>query len=372
MISKSLPEVEHFVPVQPSKLVKDFVKLRTVDLSRYDDGPDARKELAEEVRLAMTTQGFFILVNHGLNEEDISRQVDIGHTILARTSDEEKNRLKAPIVEEGSYHGFKPRGHWIAKGNVRDKVENFNIYRDMTLREQPSTMEPYKPEIQSFIEYTHKEILYKLLRLFAIALKITDEEFFVKLHRYEGHDETWLRYMEYYDEYTDEEKKVTGGLWLGGHQDFTSLSILFSQPMSSLQVRDYDNNSEWTYVPHVPGAVIVNAGEIFKWWTGDYFKAAIHRVVEPPEDQRGHNRCSVFYFCVPNDEVVINTLLKESPVLREAGVQMAHEPQNAPTSKAWSNGRIKITGRNAVWDGKKEGENMVVEKVGTVETRWFR
>jgi hypothetical protein len=138
MISKSLPEVEHFIPVQPSKLVKDFVQLRTVDLSRYEDGPEARKELAEEVRRAMTTQGFFILVNHGLSEEDISRQVDIGHTILARTSDEEKHRLKAPIVEDGSYHGFKPRGHWIAKGNVRDKVENFNIYRDMTLREQPS------------------------------------------------------------------------------------------------------------------------------------------------------------------------------------------------------------------------------------------
>jgi isopenicillin N synthase-like dioxygenase len=199
-----------------------------------------------------------------------------------------------------------------------------------------------------------------------------DEDFFVKLHSYEGHDETWLRYMEYYDEYTEEEKKVTGGLWLTGHQDFTSLSILFSQPMSSLQVRDFDNDSEWRFVPYVPGAIIVNAGETFKWWTGDYFKAAIHRVVQPPEDQRGHNRCSVFYFCVPNDEVVINTLLDESPVLREAGVQRAHEPQNAPTSKAWSNGRIKITGRNAVWDGKTAGENMVVEKVGTVETRWFR
>lgn len=138
MISKALPEVEHFVPAQPSKLVKDFVKLRTVDLGRYDDGAEARKELAEEVRLAMTTQGFFILINHGLSEDDITRQVDIGHTIMARTPQEEKYRLKAKMVEEGSYHGFKPRGHWIAKGNVRDKVENFNVYRDMTLREQPS------------------------------------------------------------------------------------------------------------------------------------------------------------------------------------------------------------------------------------------
>ncbi|KAI1614625.1 Clavaminate synthase-like protein [Exophiala viscosa] len=371
MISKVLPEADHFVPVQPSKEPVDFASLRTIDLSRYDDGPEARAELAEEIRLAMTTQGFFTIINHGITEKDISRQVDIGHTILKRTPQEEKLRLKAPMIEEGSYHGFKPRGHWRNAGNVRDKVENFNVYRDMSLREQPAALKPFQPEIQSFIDYTHKDILYKLLRLFGIALKLDDEDYLVKAHDYNGHDETWLRYMEYYDEYTSEEKAVTGGLWLGGHQDFTSLSLLFSQPMSSLQVRDYDSN-EWKYVKHVPGAIVVNAGETMLWWTGNYFKAAIHRVFEPPVDQRGHNRSSVFYFCVPNDKVVINTLLDKSPVLREAGVEMAHLPKDAPTSADWSHGRIKITGRNAVWDKKGDGANVTVERVGTVETKWFR
>jgi isopenicillin N synthase-like dioxygenase len=106
------------------------------------------------------------------------------------------------------------------------------------------------------------------------------------------------------------------------------------------------------------------------WWTGDYYKAAIHRVSEPPKDQKGHNRSSVFYFCLPNDDVVINTVLDESPVLRKAGVKMAHKPEDAPRSKAWANGRIKITGRSAVYD-KQEG-NTAYEKVGTVTTRWFK
>ena len=370
MISKSTPVPEHFVPVGPTKEQIDFVKLRTIDLGRYDDGPSARAELAEEVRLAMTTQGFFTLINHGLSEEDITRQVDIGHHIITNTPYEEKQKLQAPMVEEGSYHGFKPRGHWRAGKGVRDKVENFNIYRDMLLREQPQSMEPYKQEIQGFIEYTHKEILFKLLRLFAMALKLEDVDFFVKLHDYEKHDETWLRYMEYFDEYNEEEKKETKGLWLGGHQDLTSLSLLFSQPMASLQVRDYDDNAEWKYVKHVPGAMIVNAGEVMLWWTGDYFKAAIHRVSQPPVDQRGHNRSSVFYFCIPNDEVVINTLLDESPVLRDAGVKMAHKPEDAPTSKEWTNGRIKITGRNAKFD--QDNGKVAVEKVGKVTTKWFR
>ena len=234
----------------------------------------------------MTTQGFFKMVNHGISEEEITRQVDIGHTILKRTPLEEKQRLKASMVQEGSYHGFKPRGEWRNKGNVRDKVENFNVYRDMSLREQPAAMTPYIPEIQPFIEFTHKDILYKLLHLFGIALQLDDEKYFVKVHSYEGHDETWLRYMEYYDDYTEEEKKETGGQWLTGHQDFTSLSLLFSQPMASLQCRDYDDNSEWKYVEHVPGAIIVNAGETMLWWTGNYFKAAIHRVTQPRGPER--------------------------------------------------------------------------------------
>ena len=370
MISKSIPIPEHFVPVDPIKDSVEYVTLRTIDLARYDDGPAARVELAEEIRQAMTTQGFFTLINHGISEEDITRQVDIGHHIITHTPIEEKHALQAPMIEEGSYHGFKPRGHWRAGKDVRDKVENFNVYRDMTLRPQPKCMEPWKPEIQAFIDYTHKEVLFKLLRLFAIALKIQDEDYFVKLHDYSKHDETWLRYMEYFDEYTDEEKKETKGLWLGGHQDLTSLSLLFSQPMASLQVRDYDDNAEWKFVRHVPGAMIVNAGEVMLWWTGDYFKAAIHRVSEPPAEQKGHNRSSVFYFCLPNDDVVINTLLDESSVLREAGVKMAHKPEDAPTSKGWANGRIKITGRSAVFD--QDNGKMAVERVGNVTTKWYR
>lgn len=105
-------------------------------------------------------------------------------------------------------------------------------------------------------------------------------------------------------------------------------------------------------------------------WTGDYFKAAIHRVVEPPPDQMGHDRSSVFYFTVPNDDVVINTLLDTSPVLREAGVRMAHAPEDAPTSKEWCNARVKVTGQTKQAHGG-EGSS-VVEKVGKVTTTWFR
>ncbi|KAI0014955.1 hypothetical protein F4780DRAFT_766104 [Xylariomycetidae sp. FL0641] len=368
--ARTLADVDHFEPVAPSKEPIDFAELHTIDLSQYDKGPEARRELASLVKQAMTTKGFFVVKNHGLSEEEITRQVDIGHTILKRTSLEEKLRLRSPILEKGTYLGFKPKGVWSVGGDRRDRIEQFNIARDTTQNEQPSTLEPYREEVQNLMDFIHNDILVKLLKLFGMALELDDPDYLVKLHAYDKHDESWLRYMEYepiHDE-RDEEKK---SLWLNGHKDFGSLSLLFSQPMTSLQVRDEEAGADaWKYIAHEPGAIIVNAGETMRWWTGDYFKAAIHRVVEPPRDQMGHGRSGVFYFAIPNDEVVINTLLDRSPLLRGAGVAMAHAPGDAPTSKEWANGRIVLTAQTS-WGMEKDGE-AVTEKVGKVTTTWFK
>lgn len=140
---------------------------------------------------------------------------------------------------------------------------------------QPTTMKPYQQETQQFTEYVHKHILYGLLRLFAKALELPSEEYLVDRHRFERFDESWMRYMAYYDEHSEDDLKKTKGVWLMGHADFGSLTLLFSQPMSSLQVRQADGT--WKWVRHVPGAIVVNAGEMMQFWTGGYYKATVHR-----------------------------------------------------------------------------------------------
>ena len=365
MTSSPLPEVDHFVHAEPTKEQLEFADLEILDFSCYDDGPTARQALADQVHHAMSTQGFFVIVNHGISEDKTTRLVDIGHTILSRTSGDEKDRLKADILGRGEYPGFKPRGHWKS-GGKGDAIENFNVNRDMSLHEQPKALEPYREEIQDFVKVVHEDVLYKILRLFALALGMQSEDFFVKLHDYTKHDESWFRWMEYYDD-----KSPKDAVWLGGHQDLSGLSLLFSQPMSTLQVRNYKDDAQWEYVRHIPGAIVVNAGEPMMWWTGNYFKAAVHRVIPPPADQRGNDRSSVFYFVVPNDDIVINTLLEESPVLRKAGIKKWFEDGKAPTSKEWVNNRIRVTGQKALFqEGDKK--NSVEQKIGSVTTTWFR
>lgn len=85
----------------------------------------------------------------------------------------------------------------------------------------------------------------------------------------------------------DEER--TAGTWLRGHSDASFLTFITSQPMTSLQVRDY-KDGQWKYVGYRPNSLVVNVADTLEFLTGSFFKSTIHRVISPPKDQRGYRR----------------------------------------------------------------------------------
>ncbi len=71
----------------------------------------------------------------------------------------------------------------------------------------------------------------------------------------------------------------------GEHVDFTALTIVRADGASGgLEVELPDGS--WSAVPKLPGALVVNAGDLLYRWTNGRWKAALHRVAcptEPPE-----------------------------------------------------------------------------------------
>lgn len=360
----SEPELDHFVSVKPTKENLEYADLVCLDFSKWDNGPEAIEALAEQLKYAMRTQGFFLIENHGVSTPTIDRQVDIGYNVLTKTSREEKQQKEAQIKQRGSYQGFKLRKFWTIENGVKDQIEQYNWNRDLSLFDHPSTFKPFIPEMQELNEYLHKVVLYRILTLFEVSLELP-EGYLVERHKYETFDESWFRYMMYFREHEEGDMDKTGGLWLKGHQDFGTLTMLFSQPMISLQLKDHFTG-KWRYVPYKPNAILINAGEFMEWWTGGYYKATIHRVHQPPEDQRNQDRCGLFYFIVPNENVPINTLLDVSPVLRAAGVERRFEPGTEPTSEMYVKARIGAYGQTSIFQKKKDGENG--EVIGGVRT----
>lgn len=161
---------------------------------------------------------------------------------------------------------------------------------------------------------------------------------------------------------SDDEETRTKSVWLKGHTgwcfltffnsglapfihtilDIGSVTILWSQPVAGLQIPSPDG--KWRWVRHIDNALVINAGDAMELLSGGLYKATIHRVVQPPADQRGYERLGAFYFAMADDDVVLKPLT-ESPVLQRVGIMRRVPDESAPTMEKWRLGRTGAFGQ---------------------------
>lgn len=96
--------------------------------------------------------------------------------------------------------------------------------------------------------------------------------------------------------------------------------------------------------------------------SGGYYRPTIHRVVQPPQDQRGYPRLGAFFFAVPDEDVKL-VPFAESPVLQRHGIQRRFNDEDAPTAGQYGSGRIRSYGKSKP---KKTGSGHEQEMIGTV------
>lgn len=287
----------------------------------------------------MSTQGFFYVVNHGLTQAQNDRMFDIADVPFTQVGGDEKRLYACDFRKTGLYAGYKPRQQWHISGGVHDQIEQYNMNRDVTINEHPRAIRPLLPEIDAFNRFCHFEVLFPILRLLALGLELP-EETFVEMHGFEDDNETAVVFIKYFPRSDDEEVK-TRNVWLKGHTDSGSVSILWSQPISALQILSPDG--KWRWIRHVDNALVINAGDAIEFLSGGFYKATIHRVVQPPADQRGYARVGVFYFAKANDDIKLIPLF-ESPVLQRHGIRRLSPDDQAPTMGEWRKSRTKAYG----------------------------
>lgn len=359
----TLPPVPHYEPAPETTADLDYADLAVVDLSKFTT-PEGRAELADIVRDAMRTKGFFYVINHGLSSEQKDRIFDIANVPFAQVSDEEKLKYNGKMLETGSYQGYKLRQYWHVDGGVRDQVENYNINRIVTKKEHPEALRPLLAELDAFARHNHFNVLHPILRLMATGLELP-EDTFVNLHNWDAVGETYVRFMKYYPRSEEEEAK-SNNVWLKGHTDFGSITVLWSQPVAALQILGQDG--KWRWVRHIDNALVINAGDAMEFLSGGYYRATIHRVVQPPPDQRGYTRLGAFYFAIPDDAVVLAPLAN-SPVLQRVGIERRFDDAHAPTAEVWRKGRTAAYGKSEL--KKVEDKRVEEEYINGVLVRHY-
>jgi isopenicillin N synthase-like dioxygenase len=98
-----------------------------------------------------------------------------------------------------------------------------------------------------------------------------------------------------------------GQIGCGAHTDWGALTLLAQDDTGGLQVQKA--SGEWLDVPPLPGAFVVNAGDLMQRWTNDRWRSAMHRVINKKSGRdRDLDRYSMAYFFDLDDRARIEPL----------------------------------------------------------------
>lgn len=311
----------------------DWADLVTLDLSIFDT-PRGKQKLAAQLFDAINKIGFFYITNFGLSQEVVDEQFAIGKELFELSS-EEKMKYCADL-ENGGYNGYKPMGIRQVKSGIFDNVEIYNVPKFIPAyaRPHPAVIKSHWHALEKFGRHIHGNVVSKLFVLIAIILELP-EDYFLKQHRYEEQSDCHLRYMKYHSRPAEVNRQLDG-VWVKGHTDFGSLTLLFRQPVAALQVRT--PAEEWKYVKPYPGSITVNIADSLSFLTNGFLKSSIHRVVAPPPDQAHLERLGVLYFVRPEDALELRPV--DSPVMQRLGYTTAGEGEGI-TAGEWVKARVK-------------------------------
>lgn len=238
-------------------------------------------------------------------------------------------------------------------------------YRDLG---KHKVVEENDDEIAQFHRDVWEKVINKLFVLISIILELP-ENYLSDAHAYDDESDDHLRYM-IYNVRTQEEWDKAQAYSKGGHTDFGSLTLLFSQHVAGLQIRTPEG--EWKYVRPVDGGITCNAADTLSFLTKGnpsispsinpkltavkgFIKSTVHRVVTPPKDQINVPRLGLLYFSRPGDHTPMRAV--PSPLLDRLGMLTEEDKdlnRPVPTGIEYVRARVKDVHYKTVTD-KREG-----------------
>ena len=269
------------------------LSLPILDLSQLDAGPEAAARFRDELRAATHDVGFFYLTGTGVPAELEARLHQAALDFFALPVDE---KLSIENVNSPHFRGYTRIGGERTQGEV-DWREQIDIGPERAPVEGgpafnrlvgPNLWPAAQPELRDVVEEWHSalsDVARRLLRAWALALG-AEESYF---DEHFGEPSTLIKIVRYPGTHAPEPQQG-----VGAHKDSGVLTLLWVEPgKGGLQV---ERDGTWVDAPPVPGAFVVNIGELLEYATGGYLKATNHRVVSPKAPDE---RISIPFFFNP-------------------------------------------------------------------------
>lgn len=272
------------------------LNLPILDLSQLDQGPEAAQRFRDDLRRATHEVGFFYLTGTGISPE-LEQRLD--RTARDFFNLPEEAKLEIENIKSPHFRGYTRIGGERTQGKVdwreqidigpeRDAVTDPDA-PDYSVLIGPNLWPSAQPELREVADEwvaQLSEVARRLLRAWALALGAPESYF----DEHFGQPQTLLKIVRY-----PGKEDPTPQQGVGAHKDAGVLTLLWVEPgKGGLQVQ---RDGEWVDAPPVPGAFVVNIGELLEHATGGYLTATNHRVISPtyPND-----RISVPFFFNPS------------------------------------------------------------------------
>lgn len=276
------------------------------DFERSD--ADGRIRHGSEVDRICRETGFLAIAGHGVPDAVIDAAWNAAREFFDLAA-EEKQRVRAPYP--GYPYGYLgPETEALAKSRGEetppDLKESFNggplavpdglddaqalsfCYAETIWPQKPAQFRDAWTAYYAAME----DLAARIMRVFAVALHLPEDAFASTIDK----PISALRALNYPEQAV---APKAGQLRAGAHTDYGSLTILLPQAGSGgLQI--LHPSGDWVDVPPVPGAFVINIGDLMARWTNDRWVSTLHRVVNPEGEAARARRQSFAFFHQPN------------------------------------------------------------------------
>ncbi|KAJ5313007.1 hypothetical protein N7508_003837 [Penicillium antarcticum] len=271
----------------------------------YGEDSEAKSKLIDEVRKCCHYNGFFQITGHHVPLDLQRRVMNCSRRFFDLPLEEklkiDKNHnsfnrgyelLRSQMLEVGTGPELK-EGLYIGEEIPTDHP----YYLENKLNSGPNQWPLTVPEKEEFqkttMEYYHE--VFELAKMFW--------EF------------ATMRYLHYPAQPKDTDEKLNRGI--GAHTDFGCITLLLQDEVDGLQVLDAPTG-QWLDVKPVPGAYVVNLGNLFMRMANDKYKSNTHRVI----NKSARERYSIPFFFSGNPDYICECL----PNCREEGEHAKYGP----------------------------------------------
>ncbi|MEU5424699.1 2-oxoglutarate and iron-dependent oxygenase domain-containing protein [Streptomyces olivoreticuli] len=272
-------------------------KLPVIDLSAASGDAATRAAFHEALHGAARDVGFFHLTGHGITE---SETAELMRTLRAFFALPEAERLSISNLNSPHFRGYTRIGDERTGGSP-DWRDQIDIGAERAPRipgadepgywwlEGPNQWPAALPELRTAalhwidrLSTVAERLLHELLASIGAPATFYDDAFADRPHLH-------LKLVRYPGSAPD-----GAAQGVGAHKDYGFLTLLLQDEVGGLQVEGADG--VFRDVPPMPGAFVINLGELLEVATNGYLKATNHRVVSPPGTRE---RYSVPFFYNP-------------------------------------------------------------------------